>query len=563
MIADDSPWSGLRALGLLMRLQWRARIRGWLRGLKRPKTLVGTLLLVGLMGLVVWGRSLGDGRGEVAAPSGGVVVPVLVTLFLALSTVGSLANGALAFSPAEAQFLLPGPLGTRALVFMQTLDGLIKSALGSIFIAAFLSPKGIGFLRAVAGYTLLFGVLTFLGTAIDLAHARVPRVVRRRRARWLGFTLLGVAIATVTWTVVQEGPWPSSNGFTQQTADTVRELMGKASRPINDESTTWLHADALRHLGWPARPMLGLLRPDRGAAGLLDHGILLLLTGGLFAFQLRRSSGFREAAGETSARVAAVVEKARAGKMYADSRKRTSGRVLPMLPRWGGAGPHIWRQLSILLRLRKTYLTLVVTAVFIGAVNVFVTEGNTTVAAATVLGWLAVMGPFYVQCDFRSDYECLAWLRSLPCSPTALAAGQVLASSLVLTVFELALAGWVLLLPELPRRELWLLAFAALPFVNVIQFAVENAIWLLYPTRASQGQGTPGAGQFGRMYALMLVKFVVLGVLAVPWVLGAVLWGPAGALAAGVPVALFACVLSVKALGLAFSKADPPQGAGG
>jgi len=128
----------------------------------------------------------------------------------------------------------------------------------------------------------------------------------------------------------------------------------------------------------------------------------------------------------------------------------------------------------------------------------------------------------------------------------------------VLTLLELLLVGWVVLLPDLPRREVWLLALAALPFANVVQLALENGAWLLFPVRPTEGQSTPGGMQLGRLYALFGVKFVVLGLLAVPWILGAVLAGPWVALLAGVPTATCACVLLVKLLGAVFRRMEPP-----
>ena len=103
------------------------------------------------------------------------------------------------------------------------------------------------------------------------------------------------------------------------------------------------------------------------------------------------------------------------------------------------------------------------------------------------------------------------WLKSLPVGGMALAAGELLAPVLVMTLLQsmvfvgsAAIAGhadWVLLLG---------LAIA-LPF-NTLLFGMENVLFLLFPMRFASA---PGDFQgFGRQMLLMFAKLTILFICA-------------------------------------------------
>jgi hypothetical protein len=182
-----------------------------------------------------------------------------------------------------------------------------------------------------------------------------------------------------------------------------------------------------------------------------------------------------------------------------------------MLPRWGGAGVHAWRQLSSLSRRRKSYMLLLVFSVFTGiGVGISSWDEMPELMAGMMVGMLCFAGPLYVQCDFRSDYDCLSYLRTLPTSPAALAAGQVLASVIVIYAFQLLLGTWVFAVIEPSRIPVWIFLFLTLPLLNALQLCIENGAFLLYPYRLDYTRGPPGAMQIARMYALLLVKMLAL-----------------------------------------------------
>jgi hypothetical protein len=132
-------------------------------------------------------------------------------------------------------------------------------------------------------------------------------------------------------------------------------------------------------------------------------------------------------------------------------------------------------------------------------------------AAIGLISVLTVAGPFYVQCDFRSDFAVLAWLRSLPTRPTMLALGQMLSSALIIYLFQFFLTAWILFVARGPELLAWIAVFVALPVFNLLQLSVWNGAHLLYPTQLIGRGGTPSPTQVVRWYLTIAAVLGLLG----------------------------------------------------
>src|SRR5439155_27372350 len=127
----------------------------------------------------------------------------------------------------------------------------------------------------------------------------------------------------------------------------------------------------------------------------------------------------------------------------------------------------------------------------------------------------------FVAFDFRSDLDRMDVLKTLPLSAGALAVGQLIAPTVVLSTVQwlgvaaLALTG--------PRAEVVSLAVAVLVVpVNFLLFGLENLLFLLFPTRLVNV--TPGDFQaLGRRLLLVMLKLVAFGVVGGTTALAAVL----------------------------------------
>ncbi|MGH7170392.1 MAG: hypothetical protein ACRELG_08965, partial [Gemmataceae bacterium] len=113
--------------------------------------------------------------------------------------------------------------------------------------------------------------------------------------------------------------------------------------------------------------------------------------------------------------------------------------------------------------------------------------------------------------DFRGDIDRLALLKTLPLPPWRLAIGQLLAPVLLMTALQcvgLAVVAWTS--PPSDWLLLACLACAAyVPPVNFLLFAMDNLLFLLFPTRLMAA--TPGDFQaLGRNVLFLAAKATVL-----------------------------------------------------
>ncbi len=502
----------MNALVLLLWLRLRGRVRAFARGLRRPSRLALLVVALVAVAFVAWtglhGRSSGAAQGQKG------VLPMACFLlgFATLATWASTRHGVIAFRPEEVHFLFPAPVTSRALLLTHVVTATVKAATGSFFFAVFLRPNGMRLLPALAGYGSCLVALALLQVRVDLSCLHLNAADRRRRARIVLLGLAGGLAAAVGAAFLLDGGVAGER------------LLRFALLPVAPFVAVITGAGAA---GAPALHLLAAAWLTERTAVLLVLGIIAALAGGILAFR----GDLREAAHTTSLTLHARIERIRRGRGLIDvPRALSGGRVLPMLPRLGGAGVHAWRQLTVLSRSRKSYLLLVFMTIFMGlSVGTALEPGGEKVATA-MLAFMIFVGPMYVQCDFRADYECLAWLRTLPTPPAILAAGQMLASSLVLYVLQLLLTGWVLVACPSAHRLAWAGVFLVLPVFNLLQLSVWNGFHLLYPVRLAAREGSPpGAVQVVRLYLVFFAVYAVVALaVAVGAALGALAWVGSG-----------------------------------
>ena len=112
--------------------------------------------------------------------------------------------------------------------------------------------------------------------------------------------------------------------------------------------------------------------------------------------------------------------------------------------------------------------------------------------------------PTALKFDFRRDIDRLATLKALPISPLAVTLGQLTMPVFLCTLFQI-----VVLLVALALRPYHLALFIAAMLVlartNVLIFALENLIFLLYPYRLNQ----EGLGVFFRSILAFTAKSIL------------------------------------------------------
>jgi hypothetical protein len=241
---------------------------------------------------------------------------------------------------------------------------------------------------------------------------------------------------------------------------------------------------------------------------------------------------------------------------------------LPQLPYARGAGPIAWRQATSALRNgRGMLMMLLILAVAVGPA-VFAARkddgggggGASSVSGIAVgaMAWITLIVGAWLRFDFRGDLDQLDYLKSLPVAPWAMAAGQIVTPTLLMTLCHLLIVAGVTAAAGHADRVLLFAAVVCLPF-NAMLFAIENLIFLLFPTRAAanpadfQGYGR----QILLLFAKGLLTLIAAGVAAALATVVHLLtdsWGATMATAGLVMTAIAAAL--IPAVGWAYARFD-------
>jgi hypothetical protein len=245
---------------------------------------------------------------------------------------------------------------------------------------------------------------------------------------------------------------------------------------------------------------------------LAGLGLNVVVLGVVFALD----ADYLEAAAARSQVAYERLQRGRKGGLtaIAGPARRARGRV-PTLPYAGGAGPVAWRQMTAAVRNAKGLLfVLVILAVATGPLMFSQRRGgpgrhneSLTGAVVGVMGWLTLVVGSWLRFDFRGDVDQMDTLKALPVRGVALAAGQLVTPTLLMTACHAAIVASVCVASRRVDAPLVAAAALSLPF-NVLLFGIENVIFLLFPTR--QVAGPADVQGYGRQILVLVAKGVVL-----------------------------------------------------
>jgi len=503
---------------LLTALRYRAGWRRLVRLLRTPKgILIGGF---GAFGLLVWlvpgiiaafrGRPVVNEIADGVAPFG----PFIILGLLLLSLVRSPGEEALAFLQAEVDLLFPAPFTRRQLLFYKLAQRVVPLLFVSLFFSLWTRQFTYGWLQGWLGILLTLWFLHLVGLCV----AMLGQVFEKRRfAVWRRLIVLGVfaAVVLVSW-------WMS------RTMPLAGPLLGEGSKPV-EMLRTFASSSAGAIVSAPAVPFARVIFardawPDLPFWGALAFAINAALLG----LAARLDANWLEAGAESSKKLAERLEQYKRtgsastrGAMFAFVR-------LPMFPRLGGVGPLAWRQ--SITGIRQGARGLMIIAIVIAAMIVpqLFREGTDPLHGGTtgtgpgwatafkpvsffLLGYISLFMPQLLRLDFRGDTDRMDTLKSLPVSPFAVAAAQVVVPAAIVTLIQLPLgAGLAWLMSwALDAMPAWaLVVFAA----NLLIAAVENAIYLIWPIRPSAGVGMSFVS--GQMITQLVKTFSVIMMLA-------------------------------------------------
>jgi hypothetical protein len=524
--------------GFFRRLGRRARtLRGFL------STLFGTLFFLLLVGSQVMVVLMGD-----SPPPDHAETVLGISLLLMLLFISSVAAADAPFYwPAEVQFLFPAPLKRSELL----LYGMLRS----------------GWVQALSGVWLgLMGMQHAMHPAASLAAAVLGMLFSFVLTQWAG--LLKVAVGDALPAPARKAVMPALGvliaaagfAFYRRT-----EELGFGDAAGEVFASGWMRMATL-----PARPFGELFAARTLAGGLAWGAGCLALVLGVGWAVTASPVDFRERSLVASARTFERLRRKRTAQAGAGSAAGPVRRRIPVpaLAFLGAAAPLARRQVYELGRGLRTLWSLFFTAFlaffYVIVMPHFMDGPSPARALGATLVVLVIIFPLLASSsfsiDFRRDLERMAYLRSLPVPPLAVAVGQVFTAAVIIAVVNLALLAAAAAVARW-RVEPLMVAVAAAGAVPVAWLAVtlENWLFLLFPTRtqADGGQVNTFMGkQIGKLLFKMVLLGVIAGVAGLVAVAGAWLAGRWGAAAGVVLIVLLACAGATALLARAFRGFD-------
>lgn len=478
---------------------------------------------------------------------------------------------ALAFRPAEVQFLFPAPLSRRTLIVYKLVRSQMLLVVNAIVWALIIRRWGVALpwplrIATTWGY---FTVLSLHRLGVALVQARPVRGLRRLA----GYAGRGLAVAAVLALVAGIGPSVlrlDDVGFP--------ETMRAVGRALTVPPASY----AMAPFRLIVAPMFAPSVEAWLRAFAVVSGIVTLHVVWVLAMHVE----FEEeaaVASEALARRRAAFRERRAGRSAVIGKRRVARDWLPLGARGHPAVAIAWKN-TIALARTGSLRTLMLFAVFLAVLSRIMSAGASASAGAALaipyLGLAAIMlvlGPRILRNDLRQDLLSMSLLKTYPLSGREIVAAEVLSPTLALAAFQLAMlivaylaipADSRLVLGGVRTVTIATLTPFALIALNAVGLVIQNAAALLFPGWVRLGPDSGGVEAAGQNLLVMVGATVTLVVtLIVPAVVGLVtllLTRPAfGDLALGAGGAAAIVVLGaevallVRALGTVFDRTEP------
>lgn len=492
-------------------------------------------------GIIMRKTGVGPDLARAVAP----YLPVSILAMCVLVVVAPSPEAAIAFSPAEINFLFPAPFRRRELLIFK----LTKLLLGSIVVALGLATTcSFYFNQWLQSFTGIFLTIAFI-QLITVVIALSKQIVTEKAYTFARKALLTVAGACIAIGLAQV---------------LLRVRIESAVELIRFFEQTWTGWFVLAPFKIFSRTIMATtLFPELIGWGAAATAIDVLLV----TLVLKLDANYLEASATISQELYTRMERARRSGGFALPPKATTRLRIPSLPWLDGVGPVLWRQLLIALRTSGIFVffAFVVSLAMIGlAVMLPRDKGQVDVIIAmigmTLLTYLPLVFSMNLPWAFRGDIDHMDALKTLPVRPMALVAGELGGGVLILTAIQLAV--FVVILAATGRLALVVAGASFLVPYDAMLFGVSNALFLLYPIRPLHS-GAPDFAQMGRsMFQFVLQGLILLPCLGVPAAIGALVYflsglpWPVAALAAWIALAAELPVL-LWVLAQLFERFDP------
>jgi Putative ABC exporter len=529
------------ALLKLMRFQARAVVRRMFRG---AKTVRGAMfLIVGGAMIVLWLAASSVNAFILPRADPHLVLmyfPIGMLTLCVTTLVTTAGERAVAFFPAEVDFLFPGPFTRRELLVYK----IFRSSFAALFTATLFSLVFLRFSQHwIGGWIGIFLGLIFI-QLISMAVVLIGQTIGERaytRARKRALIVLAIAVIAI-WRPHFEGgsgrdPSAIVESFVHSTPGRILlapfTVFGRilTANPVISVAPKWI-------------------------------AIAVCMIAAVLAVVLWLDTQYMESAAIAGQKVYDRVQRMRQrGGVHA--RATTSRLRIPMLPRFGGSGAVAWRQILVALRTSRAMLIIMV-IICVSMGPMFYYGGlirHPGQLISWLIAWITFMLSNTLRFDFRGDLDVIDTLKALPVRKSAIVIAELIAPVLFLIIFQGAILAGICVMLHADLRLITLVIVFALP-INTLVIEVENLIFLIFPSRMVNV--SPGDLQgFGRQMLVFAFKGVVLLVsVSVAGGIGALVWWAGGhaivpALICAWIVLAIECAAMIPLLVLAFAKFDP------
>jgi hypothetical protein len=492
------------ALWKLYRLRVRGSFRsmaGKLKSVRGAMLAAFTLLIFGMMfgpNLVMAFKLHDAGLAGRSADSFGEVITVVMFLYVVLSVVTSLGERAIYFSPSDVDVLFPAPFSRRQILLYKILGSVTAALYVSLIVSVSLMMHIRSWPAAAVGCFLAYLMMNSLTICAQLIAQNVgERAFTRARRLLLGGVIIAAAVALGQ--VASRG----LDGSWQETLLRAR------------------HSPPAEVLLAPFAVFAKIITAERlipDAIGWAALGATLIV--GIYALAVWLDANYLE----TAVRVSQQMQERKRrlmseGAFAAPSKRAVQSSRLRQPPWLGGAGPLLWRQ-AIQLRRGGRGAVVVIAIVMLAVGTPFAIGASHSKELLKILPHfiigIAAYATFLYSSQapfgFRGDYGRMDLLKSLPIRPLAMACGQTLVITLVVTLLDWAVFVATAVFVPSAAAELLAAGLFVLPF-NWIMFGTESFLFLLYPSPLV-ATGSEGFLKMGRVMLFMIAKFFVLAACA-------------------------------------------------
>jgi len=474
------------ALFKLMRLQLKGWVRRQFTGGSLRRTIFGLLATVMF---VLWfiGAAIGAAAVPPRAPEQVLaILPFYLTGFALLPLITGNDDRAIAFSPAEIDFLFAGPFGRRDLVLFKLSKLILSSLVAGVFFTLFLHRFSASMAACVLGAGLSLTFINLLATIVALIRETMEQRAYALVRRAVTLSFLGAA-AGVGWYVTRS----------ERPLDSLRSL-GEAA-PVHS-------------LTAPARVFAHVFAARTPAEFAAWTAACVGMIAGAVALVLALDRGYMEAALAASQRREARLSGMRRGLLIATGTPVRAVRV-PDLSILGPGAAIVRRQLVTALRASRAWLVLFVIAAgygyFVSRYVLLHPDDPARIAPiAPGLMILLTIIPQMLRFDFRGELDCMETLKALPMTARTVARAELAVPTVILT-----LQAWVVIsvagaLSALGPATLVMAALGALP-AAVLVIGLENFVFLILPTRL-MAPGQASVAFSGRRILMLLARLVLI-----------------------------------------------------